>query len=165
MFNLQTDRDNCSKNMLTGKWTRINGNCQKFNTIYKHLQHRSGENDVDHLENAKTNFEQRFGSRSFMYFHVWEVLRNYPKWDADDPIDISCTEDIFDPDKRPHPDGAKKSRASKKQKSTDTSSAGASSGESKRFLFREIYQKNIHKKPTFKWPRMRSFCMSLHLVL
>lgn len=84
MFNSQSDRENRSKNMLTGKWTRINGDCQKFNVVYKHLQHRSGENDIDHLENAKTSFEQHFSERSFMYVHVWEVLRKYPKWDVED---------------------------------------------------------------------------------
>ncbi|GJT30393.1 hypothetical protein Tco_0910668 [Tanacetum coccineum] len=32
---------------------RINGDCQKFNAIYKHLQRKSGENEADHIEATK----------------------------------------------------------------------------------------------------------------
>ena len=45
-----------------GKWTRLNCDCQKSNAIYKHLQRRSGKKDIDRIENAKTNFEQRFAA-------------------------------------------------------------------------------------------------------
>lgn len=90
MFNIRSDREPRRKNMLMGKWTRINGDCKKFNVVYKHLQRRSGENEHDQLENAKTNFENHFGNKSFMYVHVWEILRHYPKWDAEEPIDITC---------------------------------------------------------------------------
>ena len=82
MFNLRSDREPRRKKMLKGKWTRINGDCQKFNDFYKYLQRRSGENDPNHLENAKTNFENWFGNKSYMHVHVWEILRHYPNWDA-----------------------------------------------------------------------------------
>ena len=116
-----------TKNMLSGKWSRLNGDCQKFHTIYKHLERRSGETEHDHIENAKTSFEERFGSRGFTYVHIWEVLKHYPKWDVEEPLDITCFDDIFGPDKRPHPKRNNK-RAEKKQKSTDTSSATSSGG-------------------------------------
>ncbi|GJW65542.1 hypothetical protein Tco_0117426 [Tanacetum coccineum] len=45
-----------TRNMLTGKWTMINGDCQKFNAIYKHLERKSEENEADHIETAKINF-------------------------------------------------------------------------------------------------------------
>ncbi|GJR71724.1 hypothetical protein Tco_0084089 [Tanacetum coccineum] len=32
----------------------INGDCQKFDAIYKHLERKSGENEVDHIETANT---------------------------------------------------------------------------------------------------------------
>ncbi|GKC50902.1 hypothetical protein Tco_1073647 [Tanacetum coccineum] len=38
---------------VTGKWTRINGDCQKFNDIYKHLERKSEENEAGHIEAAK----------------------------------------------------------------------------------------------------------------
>lgn len=113
--------------MLTGKWTRLNSDCQKFHAIYKHIGRRSGENEHDQIKNAEANFEERFGLRGFTYLHVWEVLKQYPKWDAEEPLDISCLEDIFGPDKRPRPERTTK-RAGKKQKSTETSSAASSGG-------------------------------------
>nr|GEX48370.1 hypothetical protein [Tanacetum cinerariifolium] len=58
------------------------GDCQRFNTIYKHLTRKNGESDADLVENAKTSYMERYG----------------------------------------------KQRASKKQKSVDTSSAGGSTG-------------------------------------
>ncbi|GJZ18454.1 hypothetical protein Tco_0554577 [Tanacetum coccineum] len=36
---------------------RINGDCQKFNAIYKHLQRKSGENEADHIEATKDHTE------------------------------------------------------------------------------------------------------------
>ena len=63
-----------------------------------------------------------------MYVHVWEILRHYPKWDAEEAIDITCLEDIFGPDKRPRPDDAKKTRTAKKQKLTSTSSVASFEG-------------------------------------
>jgi hypothetical protein len=114
MFNQQTVDDPRGKNMLTGKWTRMNGDCQKFNAIYKHLVRRSGENEHDQINNAKVSFAERFGARGFTYEHVWEFLRNYPKWNVEDPLDVSCLEDIFGPDARPRPERANK-RAGKKQ--------------------------------------------------
>ena len=76
MFNERTIGDPHTKNILTGKWTRFNGDCQKFHAIYRHIQRRSGENEHDHIENAKANFEQRFGTRGFTYVHVWKILKN-----------------------------------------------------------------------------------------
>ena len=83
-FNERNASEPRTKNMLTGKWTRLNGDCQKFHALYKHLERRSGENEHNHINNAKANFDERFGSRGFNYEHVWEVLKNYPKWDAED---------------------------------------------------------------------------------
>ena len=92
----------------------VNGDCQN-NDIYKHLGRRSGANENDHIEAVKQNFEERFGTRGFMYLHVSEILKNYPKWDAEKPIDITCVEDIFGPDKRPRPERIN-SRGGKKKK-------------------------------------------------
>ena len=53
-------------------------------------------------------------------------MKNYPKWDAEDPLDVTCLDDIFGPDKRPRPERTNR-RAGKKQKS-ETSSAASSGG-------------------------------------
>lgn len=81
LFNATTVGDKRSKNMLRGKWTRINLDCQLFNSIYNTLKRTSGQDDGDCLKNAKTVFERRsFGRRSFQHVHVWEEIRNHPIW-------------------------------------------------------------------------------------
>lgn len=37
-FDHQTDGEHRNKNIITGKWSRINCQCRKFNDIYKDLQ-------------------------------------------------------------------------------------------------------------------------------
>ncbi|GKC69338.1 hypothetical protein Tco_1115221 [Tanacetum coccineum] len=55
-FNSATTQGYRTRHMLTSKWTRINGDCQKFNAIYKHIERKSGENEADHIEAAKITF-------------------------------------------------------------------------------------------------------------
>ncbi|GJU27412.1 hypothetical protein Tco_1166033 [Tanacetum coccineum] len=102
----------------------MHGDCQRFNPIYKHLTRRSGESDADLVENAKLSYLQRYGNKKFQYVHVWNILKNYPKWNAAKPIDADNLKELFGPDPRERPTG--KQRAKKKQKSVDTSSVGES---------------------------------------
>ncbi|GKB26802.1 glutathione S-transferase T3-like protein [Tanacetum coccineum] len=46
-FNSRTTAPPRTKYMVTGKWTRMHGDCQQFNGIYKHLNRKSGESDAD----------------------------------------------------------------------------------------------------------------------
>ncbi|GJW58172.1 hypothetical protein Tco_0104903 [Tanacetum coccineum] len=48
-----------TKNMLTGKWTRMHGDCQRFNAYYKQANHKSGENEADLIETVKTVYLER----------------------------------------------------------------------------------------------------------
>ncbi|GJU23944.1 hypothetical protein Tco_1157286, partial [Tanacetum coccineum] len=57
---------------------------------------------------------------------IWNILKNYPKWDAAEPIDADNLQKLFGPDQRERP--ADKQRAKKKQKSVETTSAGGSTG-------------------------------------
>ncbi|GKA42167.1 hypothetical protein Tco_0734827 [Tanacetum coccineum] len=104
-FNTATKSCPRTKNMMTRKWTGINGVCQKFNAVYKHLQRKSGENKVDHIENAKTNFSERYDNKKFSYVHAWNILKTYPKWDSAEPIDEDNIAELFGPDPRPRPAG------------------------------------------------------------
>nr|GEW22664.1 myb-like domain, Myb/SANT-like DNA-binding domain protein [Tanacetum cinerariifolium] len=104
----------------------MHGDCQRFNAIYKYLTRKSRENDVDLVENAKTTYMERYGNKKFQYAHVWNILKNYLKWNAAEPIDKDNLQELFGLDPRERPAG--KQRASKKQKSVDTSSAGGSTG-------------------------------------
>nr|GEW32493.1 glutathione S-transferase T3-like [Tanacetum cinerariifolium] len=72
-FNTATTQGYRTKHMLTGKWTRINGDCQKFNVIYKHLERKSGENEADHIEAAKITFaaqqpKERVSTRALLAY-------------------------------------------------------------------------------------------------
>nr|GEY08433.1 glutathione S-transferase T3-like [Tanacetum cinerariifolium] len=63
-----------TKNMLTGKWSRVNGDCQKFNAIYKQLERKSGGNKADHIETPKVNFAaQQQKKRKLLIDHAPEV--------------------------------------------------------------------------------------------
>ncbi|GJZ90947.1 hypothetical protein Tco_0662874 [Tanacetum coccineum] len=104
--------------MMTGKWTRMHGDCQRFNAIYKHLTRKSEESDADLVENAKTSYMEPIFNKRFSYDHVWNIFKNYPKWNASEPIDEDNLQELFGPDPRQRPAG--KQRATKKQKSIDT---------------------------------------------
>nr|GFA68241.1 glutathione S-transferase T3-like [Tanacetum cinerariifolium] len=62
-FNSRTTAPPRTKNMMMGKWTRMHGDCQRFNGIYKHLNRKSGESDADLVENAKTAYIDRHDYR------------------------------------------------------------------------------------------------------
>ncbi|GJY41577.1 hypothetical protein Tco_0428847 [Tanacetum coccineum] len=104
----------------------MHGDCQRFNAIYKHLTRKSGESDADLVENAKTSYMERYGNKKFQYDHMWNILKNYPKWNASELIDEDNLQELFGPNPRERPAG--KQRATKKQKSVDTSSARVCSG-------------------------------------
>ncbi|GKA10198.1 melanoma-associated antigen 8 isoform X1 [Tanacetum coccineum] len=128
-----------TKNMLTGKWTRMHGDCQRFNAYYKQANRKSGENEADLIETVKTVYLERVGKK-FQYPHMWKILKEYPKWDAAKPIDGDNLLEVFVPDKRERP--ADKQRAVKKQKSVETSgSTGGSQSESVSSLVSQDYRR------------------------
>ncbi|GKA24012.1 hypothetical protein Tco_0710045 [Tanacetum coccineum] len=86
-FNSSTVRGFRTRHMLTGKWTRVIGDCQKFNAIYKHLE-RCEENEADHIETEKINFAaQQPKGRKFTLEHAWSIFKDHSKWDAPKPLD------------------------------------------------------------------------------
>ncbi|GKB72618.1 hypothetical protein Tco_0934030 [Tanacetum coccineum] len=124
-FNTSSTQGYRTRHMLTGKWTRTNADCQKFNAIYKHLERKSGENEADHIEAAKITFAaQQPKGRKFQLEHCWRILRGHPKWDAPTPLDTEDHTEIFGADVRPRPAG--KTRPAKKTKSETTGSSGGS---------------------------------------
>ncbi|GJT01142.1 hypothetical protein Tco_0822311 [Tanacetum coccineum] len=138
-FNTATKSAPCTKNMLTGKWSRINSDCQKFNAIYKHLTRKSSKNEAEHIENAKDTYMERSGNKKFQYLHAWNVLKSYPKWGAMEPIDEDNLAELFGPDPRARPTG--KPRPGKKAKSMDTSSVRGSQSESLTRVISQDYRR------------------------
>ncbi|GJT64518.1 hypothetical protein Tco_1015998 [Tanacetum coccineum] len=96
----------------------MHGDRQRFNTIYKHLTRKSRESDANLVENAKRSYMERYDNKKFQYDHVWNILKNYLKWNALEPINEDNLQELFGPDPRERPAG--KQRAPKKQKSVDT---------------------------------------------
>ncbi|GJW25052.1 hypothetical protein Tco_0038863 [Tanacetum coccineum] len=123
-FNNGTYQGTRTKNTLTCKWSRINGDCQKFNAIYKHLERKSGENETGHIETAKTTFIAQSKGRTFLLKHALHILKNHSKYDVPKPLDVNDHTKIFGPDARPRPAG--KTRPTKKTKSETTESSGGS---------------------------------------
>ncbi|GJV74412.1 hypothetical protein Tco_1505996 [Tanacetum coccineum] len=124
-FNNSTVHGFRTRHMLKGKWSRVNGDCQKFNSIYKHLERKSEENEVDHIETAKINFAaQQPKGRKFMLDHAWRILKEHSKWDVPKPLDTEYHTKIFGPNMRPRP--ADKTRPAKKTKFETTGSSGGS---------------------------------------
>ncbi|GJV88536.1 hypothetical protein Tco_1532474 [Tanacetum coccineum] len=67
-------------------------------------------------------------------------MKEYPKWDAAEPIDGDNLQEVFGPVKRERPAG--KQRAGKKQKSAETSgSTGGSQSESVSSLVSQDYRR------------------------
>nr|GEV48987.1 ribonuclease H-like domain-containing protein [Tanacetum cinerariifolium] len=133
-----------TKNMMMGKWTRMHGDCQRLNAINKHLTRKSGENDVDLVENAKTTYMEQYGNKKVHYVHVWNILKNHPKWNATEPMDEDNLQKLFGPDPKERPAG--KQRASKKQISIDTPEAApkGASGEANPSLYRHLFLRIIN---------------------
>ncbi|GJU30975.1 glutathione S-transferase T3-like protein [Tanacetum coccineum] len=118
-FHDRTTGPTRTKNMLTGKWTRMHGDCQRFNAYYKQANLKSGEHETDLIETVKTVYLER---------------------DAAEPIDGDNLQEVFGPDKKERPAG--KQRAVKKQKSVETlGSTGGSQSESVSSLVSQDYRR------------------------
>ncbi|GKC32623.1 hypothetical protein Tco_1039917 [Tanacetum coccineum] len=82
-FDSATTKGYRTKHMLTSKWTRINGDCQKLNAIYKHIERKSGENEAGHIEAAKITFAaQQPNGRKFQLEHAWRILKGTAAYEA-----------------------------------------------------------------------------------
>ncbi|GKB55322.1 hypothetical protein Tco_0906075 [Tanacetum coccineum] len=121
--------------MITGKWNRMQPDCQKFHAIYKGITRKSGENDGDVLEAAKAEYSACNKGKKFAYEHGWRVLKKHPKWDAAYHFDSEDHTEIFGPDARPRPPG--KTRPAKKTKSETTESSAVLEVEATRRRLRD----------------------------
>nr|GEY35714.1 hypothetical protein [Tanacetum cinerariifolium] len=72
-FNSRTKSEPRTENMITEKWTRMQGDCQS--DMVKKIQ----------------------------YVHVRNILKKFPKWNATEPIDADNLQELFGPDPREHP--------------------------------------------------------------
>ena len=77
-FNDESDGVHRNKHSITGKWTRMSCECQKFDDIYSAVQ-QSGLVG-DQLAMAMTVYRERNYGRNFQYMQPWFILRNTPYW-------------------------------------------------------------------------------------
>nr|GEX76674.1 hypothetical protein [Tanacetum cinerariifolium] len=68
-----------NKNMLTGKWTPMNRDVQKFNSIYDQTKLLSGENEDDLFTRLLIFFKDQTG-KEFTLRSAWLFLKNKFKW-------------------------------------------------------------------------------------
>ncbi|GJZ40023.1 hypothetical protein Tco_0586586 [Tanacetum coccineum] len=74
-------------------------------TAFFSITLKSGENEADHIENAKDTYMERSGNKKFQYLHSWNILKSYPKSDAAKPIDEDNLAELFGLDPRARPAG------------------------------------------------------------
>ncbi|GJZ95748.1 hypothetical protein Tco_0668082 [Tanacetum coccineum] len=68
-----------TKNMLMGKWTPMNRDVQKFNSLVQETLVMSGENDEDWLTRVQILFKTHTGSE-FKHKSAWLFLKDKHKW-------------------------------------------------------------------------------------
>ncbi|GKC86359.1 hypothetical protein Tco_1142076 [Tanacetum coccineum] len=135
-----------NKNMLTGKWTPMNRDVQKFNAIYNQTELLSGENE-ENLYTRVLTLSRDQNNVEFRHRDAWLFLKDKYKWTNPESTQARRTRgrvtgedepEMFGEDAIPRPSGAP--RKSKSQRSSASSSA--TSGSSKNRLT-EFFQEQI----------------------
>ena len=68
-----------NKNMLTGKWTTMNREVGKFNSVFEQTLRLSGENDEDLMTRVHILYKDDSG-KDFAHKGAWLFLRDKHKW-------------------------------------------------------------------------------------
>ncbi|GJW01578.1 hypothetical protein Tco_1556829 [Tanacetum coccineum] len=123
-----------TKDMVTGKWTTLTYDCNKFIEVVEGNARLSGENDSKWLARCYKTFSEIWGFAS-AHYEAWDVLKGHHKWCGVKVVvpgrrvrtaeDIEEPNELFRDDTIPRPPG--KPRPSKSQKYDSSKSAGSSS--------------------------------------
>ncbi|GKB49071.1 hypothetical protein Tco_0899824 [Tanacetum coccineum] len=120
IYNQQADEHGFktrNKNMLTGKWTPMNRDVQKFNAIYNQTELLSGENE----ENLYTRVLSLFRDQNnveFRHRESWLFFKDKYKWTNPESTQVRRTRgrvtgedepEMFGDDAIPRPSGAPES--------------------------------------------------------
>nr|GEU44077.1 HAD-like domain-containing protein [Tanacetum cinerariifolium] len=137
------------KDMITGKWTTLTRDCNKFAAIVAQYERLSGENESTWVTRCYKHFQEIWGF-AFVHHEAWEVLKGHSKWRdtkafvperrvrADD--DVEDPNELFRNDPQPCP--LDKPRLSKSKKSDSTKMVGSSSS---REAFKEMVQEELRQ--------------------
>ncbi|GKA60352.1 hypothetical protein Tco_0759759 [Tanacetum coccineum] len=141
--------------MLTGKWTPMNREVGKFNSLVNETKAMSGEND----DNLMTRIEilyRAHGKSDFKHKSAWNFLKDKHKWNNSESTNarrnrnrvINEEPELFGDDALPRPPGLQ--RIAKSQRSSNST---ASSG-SNPAMFLEMMQQQIEIERKKKIERM-----------
>ncbi|GKE23033.1 hypothetical protein Tco_1434545 [Tanacetum coccineum] len=117
--------------MLTGKWTPINLDVGKFNSLQQETLVMSGENDEDWLTRVQILFRTHTGSE-FKHNSAWLFLKDKHKWKNPEwtlarrnRLQVTDEEpEHFGEDALPQPPGAQ--RTAKSQRSSNSTASSGS---------------------------------------
>ncbi|GKC63557.1 hypothetical protein Tco_1096155 [Tanacetum coccineum] len=133
--------------MITGKWTTLTRDCNKFVAIFDEHARLGGENDSTWLDRYYKTFAENWGF-AFVHYEVWDVLKNHHKRRGVKAVvserrvrtveDIEEPNELFQGDTIPHQPG--KTMPSKIQRSDSSRSARSSS--TRREAFKNWSKKN-----------------------
>ncbi|GJU38238.1 hypothetical protein Tco_1191195 [Tanacetum coccineum] len=141
IYNQQADKlgfKSRNKNILTGKWTPMNHDVQKFNAIYNQTELLSRENEENLYTRVLILFRDQYGVE-FRHRYAWLFLKDKYKWTNPESTQERRTRgrvtgedepEMFGEDAIPRPSGAP--RKSKSQRSS--ASPSVTSGSSKNRL-------------------------------
>ncbi|GJT95973.1 hypothetical protein Tco_1091491 [Tanacetum coccineum] len=65
--------------MITGKWTSLTRDCNKFAGIFAQLEQLSGENDSTWLTRCYKRIRETRGG-ACAHYETWDVLKDHHKW-------------------------------------------------------------------------------------
>ncbi|GJW20940.1 hypothetical protein Tco_0031562 [Tanacetum coccineum] len=123
-----------NKNMLTGKWTPMNHDVQKFNANYNQTELLSGENE----ENLYTRVLSLFRDQNnveFRHREAWLFLKDKYKWTNPESTKARRTRGrvtgkdelgMFGDDAIPRPSGAPRKSKSQRSSASSSSTPGSS---------------------------------------
>ncbi|GJT02335.1 hypothetical protein Tco_0823504 [Tanacetum coccineum] len=144
-----------TKNMLTGKWTPMNRDVGKFNSLVNETKAMSGEND----ENLMTRIEILYRAHEksdFKHKSAWNFLKGKHKWNNPESTHARRNRnrvtneepELFGDDALPRPPGMH--RIAKSQRSSNST---ASSG-SNPTMFQEMMQQQLEIERKEKMERI-----------
>ncbi|GKD22567.1 hypothetical protein Tco_1224270, partial [Tanacetum coccineum] len=121
--------------MLTGKWTPMNREITKFNSLVLETRVMSGENDENWMTRAEILYKTHMSS-DFKHKSAWSFLKDKHKWKNPDPTYARrnrhrVTDEepkLFGDDELPRPPGVGRIAKNEKKISHDTTFCGANEG-------------------------------------
>nr|GEW22737.1 hypothetical protein [Tanacetum cinerariifolium] len=121
----------CTKNMLTGKWTPMNASIQKFNQLVAETLALSGENDEGWITRVEILYKTHVGT-DFKHKSAWLFLKGKHKWTNPESTNARMYRfrvtdeepEHFGDDALPRPPGLQRIAKSQHSGSNSTASSG-----------------------------------------